>query len=261
MDAGNMLKPMLARGELHMIGATTLDEYRKHIEKDAALERRFQPVLVDEPSVEDAVSILRGLRERFEVFHGVKIQDGALVAAVDAEPPLHLRPLPAGQGDRPRGRGVRHVAYRDRLDARRARRADPPGDAAGDRGGGAGQGERPGEQGPARGAAPRAGRPARPRPTPCARSGRPSGRRCAGSRRCARRSSGFARRPSEAERDYDLNRAAELRHGRLPELERRLRPPRRSSWQASRAEQRLLREVVTADEIAGDRRRAGPASR
>ena len=82
MDAGNMLKPMLARGELHMIGATTLDEYRKHIEKDAALERRFQPVLVDEPSVEDAISILRGLRERLEVFHGVKIQDGALVAAV-----------------------------------------------------------------------------------------------------------------------------------------------------------------------------------
>ena len=82
MDAGNMLKPMLARGELHMIGATTLDEYRKHIEKDAALERRFQPVLVDEPSVEDAISILRGLRERLEVFHGVKIQDSALVAAV-----------------------------------------------------------------------------------------------------------------------------------------------------------------------------------
>jgi len=82
MDAGNMLKPMLARGELHMIGATTLSEYRKHIEKDAALERRFQPVIVDEPSVEDAVSILRGLRERLEIFHGVKIQDGAVVAAV-----------------------------------------------------------------------------------------------------------------------------------------------------------------------------------
>ena len=82
MDAGNMLKPMLARGELHMIGATTLDEYRKHVEKDAALERRFQPVTVDEPTVEDAVSILRGLRERLEVFHGVKIQDSALVAAV-----------------------------------------------------------------------------------------------------------------------------------------------------------------------------------
>jgi len=81
MDAGNMLKPMLARGELHCIGATTLDEYRKYIEKDAALERRFQPVMVEEPSVEDTVSILRGLRERYEVHHGVRIQDAALVAA------------------------------------------------------------------------------------------------------------------------------------------------------------------------------------
>ena len=81
MDAGNMLKPMLARGELHCIGATTLDEYRKYIEKDPALERRFQPVLVDEPSVEDTISILRGLKERYEVFHGVKITDSALVAA------------------------------------------------------------------------------------------------------------------------------------------------------------------------------------
>jgi len=81
MDAGNMLKPMLARGELHCIGATTLDEYRQYIEKDAALERRFQPVMVDEPTVEDAISILRGLKERYEVYHGVKITDGALVAA------------------------------------------------------------------------------------------------------------------------------------------------------------------------------------
>ena len=81
VDAGNMLKPMLARGELHCVGATTLAEYRKHIEKDAAFERRFQPVMVEEPSVEDAISILRGLRERFEVHHGVKIQDAALVAA------------------------------------------------------------------------------------------------------------------------------------------------------------------------------------
>ena len=81
MDAGNMLKPMLARGELHCIGATTLDEYRQYIEKDAALERRFQPVMVDEPTVEDAISILRGLKERYEVFHGVKIMDSALVAA------------------------------------------------------------------------------------------------------------------------------------------------------------------------------------
>lgn len=83
MDAGNMLKPMLARGELHCIGATTLDEYRKYIEKDAALERRFQPVMVDEPTVEDTISILRGIKERYEVFHGVKIADNAIVAAAE----------------------------------------------------------------------------------------------------------------------------------------------------------------------------------
>ena len=81
MDAANMLKPQLARGELRSIGATTLDEYRKYIEKDAALERRFQPVMVDEPSVEDTIAILRGLKERYEVHHGVRIQDAALVAA------------------------------------------------------------------------------------------------------------------------------------------------------------------------------------
>ena len=81
MDAGNLLKPMLARGELHCIGATTLDEYRKYIEKDAALERRFQPVQVDEPTVEDTISILRGLKERYEVYHGVRIHDNAIVAA------------------------------------------------------------------------------------------------------------------------------------------------------------------------------------
>ena len=81
MDASNMLKPMLARGELHMIGATTLDEYRKYIEKDSALERRFQPVLVEEPTVEETISILRGLKQRYEVHHGVRITDGAVIAA------------------------------------------------------------------------------------------------------------------------------------------------------------------------------------
>src|SRR5688500_9363163 len=81
MDASNLLKPMLARGELRCIGATTLDEYRKHVEKDRALERRFQPIIVDQPSVEDTISILRGLRERYEVHHGVRIKDAALVSA------------------------------------------------------------------------------------------------------------------------------------------------------------------------------------
>ena len=105
MDASNLLKPALARGELHCIGATTLDEYRKHVEKDAALERRFQPVFVGEPTVPDTISILRGLKEKYELHHGVRITDAAIVAAATLEQPLHLRPLPARQGDRPDGRG------------------------------------------------------------------------------------------------------------------------------------------------------------
>jgi ATP-dependent Clp protease ATP-binding subunit ClpB len=160
MDAGNMLKPMLARGELHMIGATTLDEYRKHVEKDAALARRFQPVLVDEPTVEGHHLDLRGLRERLEVFHGVKNPGFGASRRGDLEPPLHHRPVPAGQGDRSRGRGVRPAAHRNRLHARRTRRADPARDPPGDRGGGAVQGDRPGQHRPPRPAAPRAGRPA-----------------------------------------------------------------------------------------------------
>ena len=105
VDAANLLKPMLARGELRAVGATTLDEYRKHIEKDAALERRFQPVMVGEPSVEDTIAILRGLKERYEEHHGVRIQDSALIARRDALRALHRRPLPARQGDRPDRRG------------------------------------------------------------------------------------------------------------------------------------------------------------
>ena len=101
VDAANLLKPMLARGELRAIGATTLDEYRKHIEKDAALERRFAPVLVGEPSVPDTIAILRGLRERYEVHHGVRIMDAALIAAAQLSRALRRRPLPARQGDRP----------------------------------------------------------------------------------------------------------------------------------------------------------------
>ncbi len=103
MDAGNLLKPMLARGELHCIGATTLDEYRKYIEKDAALERRFQTVMVGEPTVEDTISILRGLKEKYEIFHGVQITDSALDRRRRPLRPLHHRPFPARQGHRPGG--------------------------------------------------------------------------------------------------------------------------------------------------------------
>ena len=121
-DAGNLLKPALARGELHCIGATTLDEYRKHIEKDKALERRFQPIFVDEPDVEDTIAILRGLKERYEVHHGVRIQDAALVAAAtlsDRYIPQRFLPDKAidlidEAGEPP--------ADRDRLDAGRTRR-------------------------------------------------------------------------------------------------------------------------------------------
>ena len=81
MDAGNLLKPMLARGELHCIGATTLDEYHRYLEKDKALARRFQPITINEPSIEDTISILRGIKENYEVYHGVKINDSALIAA------------------------------------------------------------------------------------------------------------------------------------------------------------------------------------
>ena len=121
MDASNMLKPALARGELHCVGATTLDEYRKHIEKDAALARRFQPVFVSEPTVEDTISILRGIKEKYEVHHGVRITDGAHRRRRDAVQPLHHRPLPARQGHRPRWtRRRRGCAWRSNRSPRRS---------------------------------------------------------------------------------------------------------------------------------------------
>ena len=120
MDAGNLLKPMLARGELHCIGATTLDEYRQYIEKDPALERRFQTVLVQEPSVEDTIAILRGLEERYEVFHGVKITDPAIVAAVTlSNRYITDRYLPDKAIDLI-DEAVRHDPYRDGFHAHRA---------------------------------------------------------------------------------------------------------------------------------------------
>ena len=133
MDAGNMLKPALARGELHCVGATTLDEYRKYVEKDAALERRFQKVLVGEPSVEDTIAILRGLQEKYEVHHGVDITDPAIVAAAELVASLHHRPLPAGQGDRPDRRGGRAHQDGDRLQAGGHGQARPAPDPAQDR--------------------------------------------------------------------------------------------------------------------------------
>ncbi len=151
MDAANMLKPALARGELRCVGATTLDEYRKHIEKDAALERRFQPVLVGEPSVEDTIAILRGLKEKYEVHHKVRIKDAALVAAaVLSHRYIADRFLPDKAIDLVDEAAVA-AADRDRLDAPRARRDRAAHHAARHRAG----------VGGAR------------RPTPCRRSGCP----------------------------------------------------------------------------------------
>ena len=126
VDAANLLKPMLARGELRAVGATTLDEYRKHIEKDAALERRFQPVLVGEPDINDTIAILRGLKGRYEEHHGVRDHRRRDRRRRDPLGALHRRPLPARQGDRPDRRGGLAAEDRDRLDADRDRRGRAP---------------------------------------------------------------------------------------------------------------------------------------
>ena len=248
MDAGNMLKPMLARGELHMIGATTLEEYRKHVEKDAALERRFQPVLVEEPSVEDAVSILRGLRERLEVFHGVKIQDGALVAAVvlshryisDRFLPdkaidlvdeacamlrTEIDSMPAELDELTRRVTRLEIeetalskeddpASQTRLESLRKELADLRAEADAMRA----QWE----------------------------AERQALRKVQTLREEIER---IRLEAEEAERNYDLDKAAELRHGRLPELGRRLQAEE-EQLAAKQGGARLLREVVTEEEIA-----------
>jgi ATP-dependent Clp protease ATP-binding subunit ClpB len=248
MDAGNMLKPMLARGELHMIGATTLDEYRKHIEKDAALERRFQPVMVDEPSVEDTISILRGLRERLEVFHGVKIQDSALVAAatlshryisdrflpdkaidlVDEACAMlrtEIDSMPAELDEITR-RVVRleieeaalakekDPASKQRLEELRRELADLRAESD------------------------------------AMRARWEAERQAIHRVQALREELERVRQEAEAaERNYDLNRAAELRHAVIPELERRLQAEEEQLL-AKQGARPLLKEVVTEDEIA-----------
>jgi ATP-dependent Clp protease ATP-binding subunit ClpB len=248
MDAGNMLKPMLARGELHMIGATTLTEYRKHIEKDAALERRFQPVMVDEPSVEDAISILRGLRERLEVFHGVKIQDSALVAAVmlshryisDRFLPdkaidlvdeacamlrTEIDSMPAELDEL-----TRRVTRLEIEEAALAKENDPASRARLD--------ELRKELADLRAEA------------DAMRAQWEAERQALRQVQALRQELERVRMEADqAERHYELNRAAELRHGKLPELERRLKAAEEmlATRQGGR---RLLREVVTEVEIA-----------
>jgi ATP-dependent Clp protease ATP-binding subunit ClpB len=248
MDAGNMLKPMLARGELHMIGATTLDEYRKHIEKDAALERRFQPVLVDEPTVEDAISILRGLRERFEVFHGVKIQDGSLVAAVvlshryitDRFLPdkaidlvdeacamlrTEIDSMPAELDGL-----VRRVTRLEIEEAALSKETDPAS-------------EQRLEDLRKELADLRAEADAMRAQWEAERQALKKVQALRGEIERIRHEA------DQAERAYDLERAAQLRFGELAELERRLEAEERQ-LEAKQGSTRLLREVVTEEEIA-----------
>ncbi|QUH03529.1 ATP-dependent chaperone ClpB [Saccharopolyspora erythraea] len=248
MDAGNMLKPMLARGELHMIGATTLDEYRKHVETDAALERRFQIVLVDEPSVEDTVSILRGLRERLEVFHGVKIQDGALVAAATlSHRYISDRFLPDKAIDLVDEACARLRTEIDSMPAeldeltRRVTRLEIEEAAL----------SKESDQASA-------SRLEELRRELADLRGETDAKHAQweAERRAIRRVQELRqeleqlrREAEEAERNYDLNRAAELRYGRITELERRL-AAEEEQLASKQGDHQLLREVVTAEEIA-----------
>jgi ATP-dependent Clp protease ATP-binding subunit ClpB len=248
MDAGNMLKPMLARGELHMIGATTLDEYRKRIEKDAALERRFQPVMVDEPSEEDAISILRGLRERLEVFHGVKIADSALVAAVTlshryisdrflpdkaidlvdeacAMIRTEIDSMPAELDEL-----TRRVMRLEIEEAALAKESDPASQSRLE--------DLRKELADLRAQA------------DALRAQWEAERQALRRVQALRQEMEQVRQEAElAERNYDLTRAAELRLGQLPELERRLHAEE-EQLATRQGGTRLLREVVTEDEIA-----------
>jgi len=248
VDAGNMLKPMLARGELHMIGATTLDEYRKQIEKDAALERRFQPVMVDEPSVEDAVSILRGLRERLEVFHGVKIADSAIVAAVTmshryisdrflpdkaidlvdeacAVIRTEIDSMPAELDEL-----TRRVM---RLEIEEAALAKEDDEASRQR-----LGDLRKELTDLRAQA------------DALRAQWEAERHALRRVQTLREDIEQVRQDAEiAERNYDLDKAAELRLGRLPDLQRKL-TAEEENLASRQGDKRLLREVVTDDEIA-----------
>jgi ATP-dependent Clp protease ATP-binding subunit ClpB len=248
MDAGNMLKPMLARGELHMIGATTLDEYRRYVEKDAALERRFQPVVVDQPSVEDTVSILRGLRERLQVFHGVRIQDGALVAAATlSDRYLTERFLPDKAIDLVDEACARLRTEIDSMPAaldeitRRVTRLEIEEAALSQETDQASKSrleELRRELGDLRAEA------------DAMRAQWDAERRAIKRVQELRAELEQVRREAEeAERAYDLNRAAELRYGRLAELERRL-AAEEERLVAKQGAKRLLREEVTADEVA-----------
>ena len=251
MDAANLLKPMLARGELRAVGATTLDEYRKHIEKDAALERRFQPVFVGEPSVEDTIAILRGLKERYEVHHGVRIQDSAIVAAATlSHRYITDRFLPDKAIDL-----IDEAASRLRIEIdsmpteideveRRIMQLEIEQQALE-------EGDRRGVRRAPRGDRARARRAARAAPT--AMKAQLAGARRTRSRaiRDVKERLEQAHREAErAEREADLQRAAELRYGEIPELEKQLAEAEAQLPSGSRRRRALLKEEVDDEDIA-----------
>ena len=247
-DAGNMLKPMLARGELHMIGATTLDEYRKHVESDAALERRFQPVLVDEPTVEDSISILRGLRDRLEIFHGVKIQDAALVAAATlSQRYISDRFLPDKAIDLVDEASARLRTEIDSMPAeldsltRLVMRLEIEEAALGKEDDAASKARLAELRRELTGL--RAEADAKRAQWEAERQAIRKVQELRG------RLEQLRQEAEEAERRYDLNRAAELRFGEISELERRL-AAEEQQLAAKQGIRRLLREVVTEEEIA-----------
>ena len=245
MDAGNLLKPMLARGELHCIGATTLDEYRKHVEKDAALERRFQPVQVDQPNVEDTISILRGLRERFEIHHGVRITDNALVnAAILSHRYISDRFLPDKAIDLVDEAGAMVRTEMDsmpqELDAlsRRVMQLEIE-EAALKKEKDAASRERLDEL--------RTELGSEREKYNALRSQWEAEKAAIGGTRQLREELDQARQEMEtAERVYDLNKAAQLRHGRIPELEQQLKGAEEATRER---ESQLFKEEVTDEEI------------
>jgi len=249
MDAGNMLKPMLARGELHCIGATTLDEYRKHIEKDAALERRFQTVLVEEPTVEDSISILRGLRERFEIHHGVRIQDAALVAAATmSHRYISDRFLPDKAIDLvdEAAAGIRTeiTSMPAELDeaTRRVTQLEIEREALKKEHDAASQQRLAALQKELAELKSRAD---------SMTAQWKSEKEGIDALKVVREEIELTkRRVADAERHYELEKAATLKYGRLRELEQKLAEAEKKATAASGAKARLLREEVTPDEIA-----------
>ena len=246
MDAGNMLKPALARGELHCVGATTLDEYRKYIEKDAALERRFQKVLVNEPSVEDTIAILRGLKERYEVHHGVDITDPAIVAAATLSHRYIARSPAAGQGDRSDRRGRLAHSHGNRFEARGDGSARASHHSAEDRARGAEEGIRRSFE-EAAGNARRAAARARKGISPISKkSGRPRRRPCRALR--------TSRKSSSARSSNSKRRAARRISAACPSCSTARFPSSSVAWRRrprpKQQETKLLRNKVTDEEVA-----------